>query len=199
MPLPPFKASHPVQKVTYTSRFGPRQLTGIRGSFHPGLDYAAAVGTPIHAAAPGIVLGAGLGPAGLNPDGSYGVRVVLDHGQGWKTTYNHFSGLAVDLVKGRSVKAGDLLGFAGKTGMVTGPHLHFEVFRDGALGREFFDPEAFLPGGGGPDAARSWSPTRGMLQGAATAGGFLLVGALVPVAWILAKMAAPRRKASARR
>lgn len=92
--------------------------------YHRGLDIATSHGTPIVAADNGRVTVAGW------PDNSgYGMRVVVDHGNGYETLYAHMS--RVDVVAGQTVKRGDRLGLEGSTGRSTGPHLHFEVRLNG--------------------------------------------------------------------
>jgi murein DD-endopeptidase MepM/ murein hydrolase activator NlpD len=88
------------------------------GSLHPGIDIGVGFGTPIHAAASGIVILAG-------PDGGYGNFVVIDHGNNLATAYAHQESIAVTV--GQHVNQGDVIGYVGSTGFSTGPHLHFEV------------------------------------------------------------------------
>lgn len=95
---------------------------GKYGDFHPGVDIAAAYGTPIHAAAAGIVEMAGW-------NGGYGQYVKLKHGDGHETAYGHMSAIAA--TAGQQVQKGDVIGFVGSTGASTGPHVHFEVLTDG--------------------------------------------------------------------
>jgi murein DD-endopeptidase MepM/ murein hydrolase activator NlpD len=99
----------------YGMRIDP--LTG-GGGFHPGLDFDAAYGTQIHAAAAGVVLMAG-------DCGGYGYCVVIDHGSSVATLYGHQSQLLVQV--GDRVVTGQVIGLVGSTGASTGPHLHFEV------------------------------------------------------------------------
>jgi murein DD-endopeptidase MepM/ murein hydrolase activator NlpD len=100
-----------------TSPFGTRRLyNGEPRSFHPGLDLRAAVGTPIHAAAAARVAFAGE----LYFTGN---TVILDHGFGVFTLYAHMSKLQVK--NDDVVKRGQVLGLSGKTGRVSGPHLHW--------------------------------------------------------------------------
>lgn len=101
----------------FTSRYGTRRVyNGVQKSAHLGLDFKAAVGTPIHASAPGRVV--------LSKDLFFtGNTVIVDHGYGVLTLYAHLSKLKAR--KGDLVKAGDLVGLAGMTGRVTGPHLHW--------------------------------------------------------------------------
>ena len=100
-------------------------LFGPRGAgFHPGDDFPAPTGTPVHAARGGRVVS-----AGYYADG-YGDRVVIDHGSGVTSIYAHLSSIAVRL--GDSVVTGETVGRVGATGFATGPHLHFEVRLRGA-------------------------------------------------------------------
>jgi murein DD-endopeptidase MepM/ murein hydrolase activator NlpD/3D (Asp-Asp-Asp) domain-containing protein len=114
-----------------TSRFGYRidPFTGQR-RFHSGVDIAGAEGTPIGAAASGIVVAAGRA-------GGYGLWVVIDHGS-FRTVYAHLKEILA--TTGREVKGGDVIGLMGSTGRSTGPHLHFEVRVNGAC----VDPEEFI-------------------------------------------------------
>ena len=113
-----------------TARFG--QSGGYWSSgIHTGLDFAGSSGTAITAAGSGTVVEAGWA-------GAYGNRIVVDHGNGYQTTYNHLSD--IDVSVGQDVLTGDSIGNLGGTGNVTGPHLHFEVTRNG----KFVDPESWL-------------------------------------------------------
>jgi len=85
---------------------------------HTGIDIAAPTGTPIYAAAPGIVISA-------TTMRGYGRTVILDHGGGFSTLYGHCSRLLVK--SGQRVKAGERIALMGSTGYSTGPHLHFET------------------------------------------------------------------------
>lgn len=106
-------------KNRLTSGFGWRvhPLTGSR-AFHTGIDIGAASGTPILAAADGVVVFSGDG-------GSYGNMVILRHKNGLYTVYGHASKLIAK--KGKYVKRGQKIALVGSTGASTGPHLHFEV------------------------------------------------------------------------
>ena len=106
-----------------TSGFGPRVHPILRfARMHKGLDFGAGWGTPIHAAADGQVTKAGWA-------GGYGRQVRIAHGGGMATSYSHMSRMAVE--PGAYVRQGQLIGFVGSSGLSTGPHLHYEVLRDG--------------------------------------------------------------------
>lgn len=100
---------------------------------HMAIDIGAATGTPIYAADAGYVTEAGWTNAG------YGLYVVLDHGNGFRTLYGHMS--VVIARAGQTVEKGALIGRVGSTGNSTGPHLHFEVYKSGVLQ----NPLAYLP------------------------------------------------------
>lgn len=108
------------------SRFGDRgdpfAPEGERGEFHSGVDISAAMGTPVRAAADGVVEYAAY-------DAGYGKLVVIDHGNGMKTWYAHLS--KFEVIPGQEIRRGDVLALSGATGRVTAPHLHFEVRRGG--------------------------------------------------------------------
>ena len=106
-----------------TSGFGLRIHPILRfARMHRGIDFGAARGTPIHAAADGQVARAGWA-------GGYGRQVRLNHAGGLATSYSHMSSLAVD--PGTLVRQGQLIGYVGSSGLSTGPHLHYEVYRGG--------------------------------------------------------------------
>ena len=112
---------------TITSQFGHRvdPITGEVSS-HIGTDIACAEGTPILAAADGVVTVAnGLDSWG----GSYGYYIQIDHGGGIETLYAHCSSICV--TTGQQVQAGQVIGYVGHTGRVTGNHLHWEVRLNG--------------------------------------------------------------------
>jgi len=124
----------PIVGAELTSSFGNRtDPFAHTHAFHAGLDFAARVGTPIAAAAGGIV-----SFAGAKRD--FGWVVEIDHGNGLATRYAHASELLVRT--GQVVLPGDRIAMVGSTGRSTGPHLHFEVLRAG----DHVDPKRYLAG-----------------------------------------------------
>lgn len=106
-----------------SSMFGNRKDPFTGGpDFHPGLDIAAAHGSPIRATADGVVESAGYA-------GNYGNAVVVRHGFGISTRYAHMSRIAAR--SGATIKRGDLLGYVGATGRATSAHLHYEILLNG--------------------------------------------------------------------
>jgi murein DD-endopeptidase MepM/ murein hydrolase activator NlpD len=102
-----------------TSGFGNRFHPILRFSrFHAGIDFGAAWGSPIVAAADGEVVGAGWA-------GGYGRQVRVVHEGGLMTTYSHMSAIVAE--SGTSIRQGQVIGYVGSSGLSTGPHLHFEV------------------------------------------------------------------------
>jgi murein DD-endopeptidase MepM/ murein hydrolase activator NlpD len=91
--------------------------------FHAGLDFAAAVGTPIYATADGVVKEAEYNAGG------YGNNVVINHGFGYETLYGHMYRIKAKV--GQKVKRGEVIGYVGSTGKSTGPHCHYEVHKNG--------------------------------------------------------------------
>jgi murein DD-endopeptidase MepM/ murein hydrolase activator NlpD len=106
-----------------SSRFGMRRhpILGYT-RMHSGVDYAAGYGAPIFAVSDGIVTYSGR-------HGGHGKYVRIEHGSGLGSGYAHMSSIAVDA--GSRVRAGQVIGYVGSTGLSTGPHLHFEVYRSG--------------------------------------------------------------------
>lgn len=115
-----------------TSRYGNRRDPFLgRLAFHGGIDFRTPTGTPIIATGSGVVVHAGR-------NGGYGKMVEIDHGNGITTRYAHLS--AVEVRKGDHVAIGVRIGKSGSTGRSTGPHLHYEVRRNGNA----VDPMRFL-------------------------------------------------------
>jgi len=105
-------------RVTVTAEFGER-----RGSTrHDGIDLAAPSGTPVWTTADGRVIVA-------EREQRYGRTVVVDHGGGYRTRYAHLK--RIDTRKGRKVRRGDVVGRVGASGNASGPHLHYEVLKNG--------------------------------------------------------------------
>lgn len=107
-----------------TSSYGRRRhpILGYT-RMHAGIDFGAAYGTPIHAVSDGTVQFAGR-------HGGHGNYVKLSHGGGMGTGYGHMSRIAVRA--GQHVSRGQVIGYVGSTGLSTGPHLHYEMYRNGA-------------------------------------------------------------------
>lgn len=127
----PFAYSTPVNGCE-SSGFGFRLhpiLNVVR--FHYGTDFAADAGEPISAFADGTVIFAG-------SDDSFGKHIKVDHGGGWVSHYCHCSALLIS--EGASVAKGQQIALVGATGLATGPHLHFELSRNGV----FVNPEYYL-------------------------------------------------------
>ncbi|ELU5093187.1 M23 family metallopeptidase [Campylobacter upsaliensis] len=111
----------PITNKGVTGKFGWREHPILkRKEFHPGIDLAASIGTPIYAPASGVVEFSGYSNNG------YGYNVILLHNFGFKSVFAHMT--RKDVVKaGDFVNKGDLIGYTGNTGLSTGPHLHYEV------------------------------------------------------------------------
>jgi murein DD-endopeptidase MepM/ murein hydrolase activator NlpD len=122
----------PVEEGFISSLFGHRvdPFTG-RVSFHPGIDFAGSEGSKVLAVATGVVTWSG-------PHSGYGNLVEIDHGNGYVTRYGHNESILVPV--GATVQKGQPLALLGSTGRSTGPHVHFEVLRDGTA----IDPGAFI-------------------------------------------------------
>ncbi|MDO5652725.1 MAG: M23 family metallopeptidase [Brachymonas sp.] len=116
-----------------TSQFGNRAnpFSGLGAEDHGGLDIKGTTGDPVKATANGKVQFAGV-------QGGYGNVVRINHGNGYETIFGHLS--RIDVKTGATIKAGEVLGLLGSTGRSTGPHLHYEVLRNG----ERLNPELFL-------------------------------------------------------
>lgn len=125
----------PVASYVYvSSRFGLRvhPITGKTKS-HTGIDIASNQGTAVYASDGGTVTLAGW-------NGGYGNCIMIDHGNGYVTLYGHLSSISVSV--GQTVSQGATIGAVGSTGNSTGPHLHFEVLKNGTR----IDPEQFFSG-----------------------------------------------------
>ena len=114
--------SHPLPDMKrVSSNYGGRTMSG-RAENHSGLDMSAPSGTAIYATGPGVVTKSGWGTG-------YGQYVEINHGNGYLTRYAHASRLIARV--GDQVKAGEHIANVGCTGRCTGPHLHYEVVKDG--------------------------------------------------------------------
>jgi murein DD-endopeptidase MepM/ murein hydrolase activator NlpD len=121
-----------------TSGFGERfhPILGY-ARMHKGVDLAASYGAPIAAAAPGKVIAAGWA-------GGYGREVIIAHAGGIQTRYGHMSRLAAAV--GQTVSQGQVIGYVGSSGLSTGPHVHYEVLKNGRP----VNPMSVKLTGGGP-------------------------------------------------
>lgn len=123
----------PTDARTITSYFGNRYHPILKkNKMHTGIDIGVAQGKPVYASEGGEVIYSGW-------LGGYGYAVIIDHGGGWSTLYGHNSSLKVRV--GQEVARGALIALAGSTGFSTGPHIHFEIRRDGVPQ----DPLNWLP------------------------------------------------------
>jgi murein DD-endopeptidase MepM/ murein hydrolase activator NlpD len=104
-------------------------VRSTRRGTHVGVDFAAPIGAPVISVADGRVVDVGM-------RGGYGNLIVIEHAGGYTTRYGHLSGFAPDIEVGSEVRRGSEIGYVGTTGFSTGPHLHFEIRRDGV----YFDP-----------------------------------------------------------
>lgn len=117
--------STPINGARISSGYGPR-LHPIHGytRFHRGLDFAAPKGTPVIAAADGVVVKSSW-------YGDYGHYIEIQHAGGYSTVYAHLNGYAKHIRPGVRVAQGRTIGYVGTTGSSTGPHLHFELKKGG--------------------------------------------------------------------
>lgn len=108
-----------------SSNFGNRKHP-IHGkiAFHKGVDYAAKLGTPIHATAEGVI-------EYIGKNGGYGNYIKIKHNNKYSTCYAHISKFSSDVKLGSKVKQGQIIAYVGSTGVATGPHLHYEVIYNG--------------------------------------------------------------------
>jgi murein DD-endopeptidase MepM/ murein hydrolase activator NlpD len=121
-PAPPSAPTAPTGRFAWPAR---GVITTYFQWWHPGIDIAARAGTPIGAADGGTVTFTGWDSSG------YGYRVVINHGNGYSSTYNHLAQITARA--GQSVAKGQQIGTMGSTGRSTGPHLHFEILRNGSF------------------------------------------------------------------
>jgi murein DD-endopeptidase MepM/ murein hydrolase activator NlpD len=133
-PPPPFV--HPVPGARVSSMFA-KHIVKSRNRKHHGVDFAAPQGTPVYAASSGVVLNADMGSL----SDAFGKVVLIEHGDKLQSLSAHLS--RIDVQIGDFVQAGQQIGLVGKTGRATGPHLHFELWRNGYPQ----DPMRYLPNG----------------------------------------------------
>ena len=128
----------PIPGASLVQGVGPRihPVYGYK-SCHTGDDIHGAYGTPIHAAASGVVIF-------LVNHGAYGLHTIISHGNGIATMYAHQSGVTVRV--GETVHQGDVIGYVGASGWASGPHLHFEVHVNGVP----YDPMGWFGGNKAP-------------------------------------------------
>ncbi|HUP82682.1 MAG TPA: LysM peptidoglycan-binding domain-containing M23 family metallopeptidase, partial [Candidatus Limnocylindria bacterium] len=122
LPVPAPAPAAPTGRFSWPTR---GVITTSFSGWHPGIDVAAALGTPIGAADGGTVTFTGWDNSG------YGYRIVINHGNGYSTTYNHLSSIGVRT--GQQVGKGQTIAGMGSTGRSTGSHLHFEILRNGSF------------------------------------------------------------------
>jgi len=121
-----FMLDAPVKYRRISSRFTKRRWHPVlkRWKAHLGVDFAARSGTPVRAAGSGRVIYA-------QNAGSYGNLIKIRHSDGYETRYAHMRSFRRGMRRGKYVKKGDVIGYVGTTGRSTGPHLHFELRKDG--------------------------------------------------------------------
>ena len=115
----------PINGSKLSSGFGMRKhpISGY-DKLHKGVDFAAPSGTPIFAAGNGVI-------EFISNNGGYGKYIRIRHDSTYKTAYAHMKNFKKGLYKGARVKQGDVIGYVGSTGKSTGPHLHYEIIKNG--------------------------------------------------------------------
>jgi len=124
----------PLANTIVTSPYGYR-IHPVLGNrhFHTGIDYRASIGTDVHASEEGVI-------SGIGQLGNYGLYIIIDHNGGYQTVYSHLNRVSVR-IKDR-VLSGQVIAESGDTGISTGPHLHFEIRKEGIP----VNPALFFPG-----------------------------------------------------
>lgn len=119
-----FLLGNPVNYTRISSEFTTKRYHPVLHIYraHLGVDYAASVGTPVKAAGNGKVTFVG-------EKGGYGKTIVINHDSNYKTLYAHLNGFARGVRGGQNIKKGELIGYVGNTGLSSGPHLHFGLYR----------------------------------------------------------------------
>lgn len=118
------KAPLKYTRISSTFSYARRHPITKRVRPHTGVDYAAPAGTPVHSVADGVVIYKGWGGGGGN-------TLKIKHAGGFRTGYLHLSRYAKGIVKGSRVSQGQLIGYVGSTGMSTGPHLDYRIWKNG--------------------------------------------------------------------
>lgn len=146
----------PLEFRRISSGFSNNRMHPILGQAraHNGVDYAAATGTPVMATADGVVTARGV-------SGGYGNLVEIRHSNGYVTRYAHLNGFAPGVRAGGRVSQGEIIGYVGMTGLATGPHLHYEMHRNGGP----VDPLSVDIPSGDPIPAAAMERWQGDLQG----------------------------------
>jgi len=124
-----YKMGWPVLDTTISSGYGQRQSCSSCSTFHQGVDFTPGEGQPVLAAMRGVV-------SEIKDSGQYGVYIIIEHdlhNEIWHTVYAHLKrgSIPQEIFVGQSVEIGDVIGSVGRTGLATGPHLHFEIRIDG--------------------------------------------------------------------
>lgn len=119
----------PTNSRHVTAKFG--QIGRLWETTHHGIDFKGATGDPVFASADGMV-------ELVTTERKWGKRIILKHSNGYQTLYGHMDSLGVS--NAQYVKAGDVIGTVGSTGQSTGPHLHFEIRKNG----RHLDPQSFI-------------------------------------------------------
>ncbi len=116
----------PLEFTRISSHFNPHRKHPVLGytRAHKGTDFAAPTGTPVKAAGSGRIVEIGW-------KGGYGKYIRIEHGNGYQTAYAHLHRYARGMRKGKRVRQGDVIAQVGSTGRSTGPHLHYEVIKNG--------------------------------------------------------------------
>ncbi|MEO0498464.1 MAG: M23 family metallopeptidase [Pseudomonadota bacterium] len=121
-----FLVRNPVPNGRFRSGFGPRRHPVLRHTrMHWGVDWSAPRGTPIIAAGNGTIKKAGWA-------GGYGKQTLIQHANGYVSSYSHQTAFAKGIKSGARVRQGQVIGYVGSTGLSTGPHLHYEVIVNGS-------------------------------------------------------------------
>ncbi len=122
--VPVSRSKKPIKITANTNATAPATGPKQRYRAHMGVDYAAPIGTPVFSVANGKVVHIGF-------SGAFGNLIILEHDGGYRTYYAHLSNYNVELDLGNEVRRGLEIGYVGTTGRSTGPHLHFELRKDG--------------------------------------------------------------------